>query len=192
MYIKPLIDSGKTVFSLDDLRLLWRIDNPSYLKTVTGRLFRRGEIKRISHGLYVLNDRFDILELANKIKFPSYVSLETVLRNAGVVFQDTGNTIFSVSNDSLSREVAGHAFVYATLRDTILSNPLGIEHREMAMIATPERALCDRLYLSPNTSFDNVRALDPKKLLALSTLYNARTEQEIKNIIHAIKRHVER
>lgn len=192
MYIKPLLDSGKTVFSLSDFRLLWHIDDASYLRTVAGRLFRRGELRRISHGLYALNDRFDLLELANKIKFPSYVSLETVLRDAGVVFQDTGTTIFSVSNDSLSREASGHTFVYATLRDTILSDPLGIEHREAAMIATPERALCDRLYLSPNTSFDNVRALDPKKLLALSTIYNARTEQEIKSVIHTIKRHVER
>lgn len=192
MYVKPLIDSGKTVFSLADFRLLWHIDNPSYLRTIVSRLFQRGEIQRISHGLYVLNDRFDPLELANKIKSPSYVSLETVLRGAGVVFQDTGNMIFSTSNDSLSREVAGHTFVYATLRDAVLSNPLGIEHRGMVMIATPERALCDRIYLSPNTYFDNVRALDPKKLLALSIIYNARTEQEIKRIIHTIKRHAER
>lgn len=191
MYIKPLIDSGKTVFSLSDLRLLWNIKNPAYLKTVVSRLFGRGEILRLSRGIYALNDRFDRFELANKIKSPSYVSLETVLQESGVVFQNTGNTIFSVSNDSLVRNASGMEFSYSTLLDSILSDPFGIEHRGSAMIASPERALCDRLYLSPKTSFDNVRGLDHRKLLLLSTRYNARTEREIKKIIHIIKRYVE-
>jgi len=51
------------------------------------------------------------------------------------------------------------------------------------MIASAERAICDRLYLSPNYYFDNLEAIDKEKLQEISLIYNKRVILEINNLI---------
>lgn len=187
MYLKQLIASNKTIFSIQDMGKIWRIENRDYLKLVVSRLFKRGEIFRISRGLYSINEKFSNFELANKLKNPSYVSLETVLQKEGVVFQDYGNTIFSVSDNSLSKKINSETFQYSKINDKLLMNPLGIVNLGQAKIATVERALCDRVYLSPNYYFDNLRGLNSEKLLAISKIYNSRVQSEIIELVNKIK-----
>lgn len=188
MYLKKLIQSGKTVFTLDDLAKIWGIENRNYAKLISSRLFKREEILRINRGVYVLNDRYDLWELANKLKIPSYVSLETVLQKEGVVFQDYSGTIFSVSNNTISKKTTGKKFEYFKIKDDILLNPLGIERGGQANFATVERALCDRIYLSPNYYFDNLRSLNPEKLLNISKIYNKRVQTEVALLINEINK----
>jgi len=187
MYFKRLAESEKTVFTVDDLKKIWSVDNANYLKVIINRLFQRKEIIRIHRGIYVLaNKKHDFLELANKLKSPSYVSLETVLQKEGIVFQDQGSVIFSVSNNTLSKKAGNMTFRYFKLADEILSNPLGVETRGQVIIASPERALCDRLHLSPKYYFDNLRGLNAEKLTSISAIYNQRVKKEIQQIIKEI------
>lgn len=184
MYLKQLTSSGKTVFSLEDLGKIWGIDERNYLKVVASRLFQRGAILRIRRGVYVLRETYDPLELANKIRTPSYVSLETVLQKENVVFQDYGATVFSISNNTLSKKAGATAFRYFRIKDSVLSNPLGVVRIGQAVVATAERAVCDRIYLSPRYYFDNLRGLDMGKLLSLSKIYgNRRVEKEVETLI---------
>lgn len=183
MYLKALIQSGKTVFSSDDLAKLWQIEDRDYLKTVTNRLFKRGEMLRISRGIYALNDAYDVYEYANKLKTPSYVSLETVLQKEGVIFQDYDDAIFSVSNNTFSKKVGDRQFYYAKIDDKILMDPAGVVQNGQANVATVERAICDRIYLSPDYHFDNMRPVRVEKLRTLSSIYNTRVQNEVANII---------
>ena len=185
MYLKQLVQSGKTVFSLDDLQKIWLIEARNYLRLVVGRLVKKGEIIRISRCLYALNKEFDLLELANKVKIPSYVSLETVLQKEGIVFQDYERTIFSISNNSLTKKINDLDFSYFKIKDEILFNPLGIKRSKQANLATVERALCDRIYLSPNYYFDNLRPVNQEEILKISQIYNLRVQKEVKNLIKA-------
>jgi len=41
----------------------------------------------LRRGLYAKDNSYDKNELATKIYIPSYISFETVLRNAGAIFQ---------------------------------------------------------------------------------------------------------
>jgi len=186
MYFKQLVESGKTIFTVDDLGKIWSVENPDYLKVIVGRLFRRKEIIRIHRGIYALGEKYDIFELANKLKSPSYVSLETILQKEGIVFQDQGNTVFSISNNTLSKKVGKITFRYFKIANEILSDPLGIETNGKVIIASPERAICDRIYLSPNYHFDNLRKTDIEKLKAVSKIYNHRVKKEIEKIIKEI------
>lgn len=183
MYIEELAKSEKTVFSVGDLRLLWGVQDVLYLKTVINRLFLRGSIVRIGRGLYARNLQYDVLEAANKVKTPSYVSLETVLAKENVIFQRYGGIVYSVSNNTLSRKVGAYEFRYKKIRDSILSNPIGIEQQGSAMVATKERALADCLYLAPGYHFDNVRQINKDRLAEIARIYNARTRGEILKII---------
>jgi predicted transcriptional regulator of viral defense system len=186
MYLSDLVKSKQTVFSSSDLRKIWKISDPAYLKVLASRLFKKGQLQRLNRGIYAISDEYDIFELANKLKAPSYVSLETVLAKENIVFQDYGRTIFSVSNNSIAKEAAGKTFSYAKIADKILSNPAGIQFQNQVYVASPERAACDRIYLSPNYYFDNPGLLKPEKLKAISRIYNKRTQDEVEKILKEI------
>jgi predicted transcriptional regulator of viral defense system len=184
MYLKQLIASGKTVFSLEDLGKIWDISDKNYLKVVASRLFQSGTLIRIYRGLYALRQTYDTLELANKLKTPSYVSLETVLRKENIIFQNYGSTIFSVSDNTIAKKVDTTTFQYSKINDSAFSNPLGVIRVGQIAIATAERAVCDRIYLSPRYFFDNLRGLDMVKLASISKIYgNRRVEKEIEELI---------
>ena len=190
MYLKELVKTNKTVFSLNDLQQIWKISDRNYLKLVANRLSRQGKIERIRRGFYVLNSNYNIFELSNKLKAPSYVSLETVLRKAGIIFQDYSHSVYAVSNNTLQKEVNGIKFNYFKIADNILFNLIGIERNNNIVIASPERALADRVYLTPNYYFDNLDNIDIEKLKKISLIYNKRTQKEIKNIIESIQKNV--
>jgi len=186
MYLKKLLDSKQTIFTLKDLKKIWKIENPAYLRVVANRLNQRGEMIRLRRGVYVINKEYNVFELANKLKAPSYVSLETVLQKENIIFQNYGETVFSVSNNTVGKKAGEKKFQYAKIADEILSNPLGIEIKNGAYIAGPERAVCDRIYLSPGYYFDNLRPLRPAALRQISRIYNKRTREEIKKLIKEI------
>jgi len=188
MYLSQLTKSGKSIFSLEDLGKIWKITDKDYLKVVASRLFQRGALIRVRQGLYVLRTAYDRMELANKLKTPSYVSLETVLQKETVVFQEYGSTIFSVSDNTLSKEVDGQVFQYSKIKDAVLFNPLGIARVGGTIVATAERAVCDRVYLSPGYYFDNLRGLNREKLRKISRIYeNERVREEIEKLVGLIK-----
>jgi hypothetical protein len=55
------------------------------------------------------------------------------------------------------------------------------------MMATKERAICDRIYLTPSYYFDNLSNLNIKLLEKLSTIYNNSTNLRIKKLINELK-----
>ncbi len=185
MYIKKLLQSEKTIFSTDDFRLIFGLKMP-YLSIVIGRLIKKGDLIRIKKGLYcVLRQKnLNHLELAKKLKSPSYISMETVLAKEGVVFQDYSQTIFCISNNSVTIKILGLDYKYYKMKDSVLLNPLGINNDNGFMIASVERAICDRLYFSPKYYFDNIDNIDKEKIIKISKIYNnKRLEKEVKNLI---------
>ena len=188
MYLKQLVDTKKTIFSVDDLRQIWQIKNKNYLKTIVARLFKSGKITRIKRGIYTISNNYNIYELANKIKSPSYVSLETVLQKKGIIFQDYSSSVYAISNNTTSIKIGKNTFKYFKIKDEILFNPLGIENEDFVNIASVERAIVDRIYLTPGYYFDNLREVNIKELKKISQIYNKRTQREIKNIIRFIEK----
>jgi predicted transcriptional regulator of viral defense system len=182
-YLKELVISSQTVFTLKDLGEIWKIENPAYLKVVLSRLNKRQEITRLQRGIYVISQNYDKFELANKLKAPSYVSLETVLQKENIVFQKYDQSIFSVSDNTLTKKVDGIKFEYSKIATEILSDPIGIEIQSGAFVASLERAVCDRIYLSPNYYFDNLRPINLQKMERISQIYNKRVQKEVKKII---------
>lgn len=183
MYIEELARAKKTVFSVADFRILWKIDDSAYLKTVISRLFRRGSIIRLSRGIYALDDSYDRFELANKLKVPSYVSLETVLAKENIIFQRYGGVVYSVSDRATVKQVGKTEYRYRRLVKRVLLDPLGIREEGGARVASVERAVCDRLFLFPGYHFDNLRGLDPERLQLISQIYNKRVRSEVSDLV---------
>ncbi|MFA6256055.1 MAG: hypothetical protein WC606_02620 [Candidatus Absconditabacterales bacterium] len=184
--IANLINTGKTVFTSEEMGLILGIENKHTLKNSIQRLSKSGILYHHPGNIRSLKT-YDHMELASKLRKKSYISLETVLQSAGIIFQDYSHTITLVSDNSVSHEIEGKIYQFSKIKDTILANSLGIINTGKYMIASPERALCDRIYLTPQYYFDNLSNLNIGLLSKLSSIYNKRTALEINHLIDGIK-----
>jgi hypothetical protein len=153
----------QTVFSLAELSSV----NPSYtgskLNSAIKYFVKKNELTRLSKGLYTLNRNYSRQEFANKFRIPSYISLYTILFEKGIVFQPY-SSIYLVSNRSEKRNFDDTTFIYRKIKDEILLNPTGIDNSNGIYKASPERAICDKIYLDNDEYFDNLRSIDWEKL----------------------------
>lgn len=129
---------------------------------------RSGQLHKITKGVYSLGQEYSKLELANKLRRPSYISLYTILQEKGVVFQPY-SSIFVVNRRSQEIELEGQNYIYRKIKDDILLNPLGIEVVDEVSKATLERAICDKLYLDGLEYFDNIRDVNWEFMKRLNT-----------------------
>lgn len=172
MQNKILIELHKqpqTVFTLTEISLLFPGISYTNIKDRMSYLTRRGAIARLRKGVYV-KENYNSQELANKLYTPSYISLETVLQQAGVIFQYY-EQITSVSYLSRTVQVSGHILDYKKIKEEVLTNRAGIVTKNNVNIATPERAFLDAIYLYSNYHVDNLSSLNWKKINEFMGLY---------------------
>ena len=179
MSVNNLLKSNNTIFNVTDLGLLLAISDSRYLKTVIYRLTKSGILKRLAKGIYTTKQDWDALELANKLRTPSYISFETVLSRNNIVFQDYANQITSAYTNTVQKQVDDKNYSYYKLNPELLTNPAGLELQNGITVATPERAVCDRLYLTPKYYFDNMDGLNKEKLANIAKNYNKRVQKEV-------------
>lgn len=168
LYKKP-----QTVFTLQEIALLFPEIPYDNLKKRMSYFAKSGSIKKLSRGVYA-KDQFNAFELANKLYTPSYISLETVLQKAGVTFQYY-ESIFAVSYISRTVKVGDYTVVYRRMKKDALLNKQGIEEQGNVVIASPERAFLDAVYLYKDYHFDNLSPLKWDKITELKKLYGDRT-----------------
>jgi hypothetical protein len=161
--------SERTVFKLRDIAMLTGARNADNLKALVNYYVSKGVIKNVRKGLYV-KDSYSMEELACRVYSPSYVSLETALSKAGVIFQYS-SAVTAVSYLTRTIAVDGVEIVYRKIKDSVLIEDTGIEREGNVNVAIPERAFLDRLYLSKDYYFDNVRALDQDVVEDLLDIY---------------------
>ena len=181
-YLKKILESNKTVFSYQDIENLLSLSNRDTIKSFFRRWIKDGIFLNITKWIYTLK-KYDTYELATKLKKNSYISFETVLKKEGIIFQDYGNQIFLVSDNTTTKTINGVHYRYMKIKNDILLNPLGIINRWNYMIASKERAICDRLYLSPQYYLDSLDGVDTERLLELSHIYNSRVVHTVKKLI---------
>ena len=178
-YLEVLLRSSQTIFSTKDAALLWREADNSVVTDRLKKYVKSGKLFRAYRGLYAKDQKFDYFELATRIYTPSYVSFETVLTRAGVNFQYYGN-IFVASYINREIKVGEQMITLVRMKDYVLSNISGIEHKDGYAIATRERAFLDRVYVSKDYHFDNLTHLNWDKVFEILPIYhNKRLEKKI-------------
>ena len=178
-YLEILLRSPQTIFSTKDVALLWRENDNSVVTDRLKKYVKSGKLFRAYRGLYAKDKKFNYFELATRIYTPSYVSFETVLTREGVNFQYYGN-IFVASYVNREISVGEQKITFVRMKDYVLSNISGIEHKDGYAIATRERAFLDRVYVSKDYHFDNLAHLNWDKVFAILPIYhNKRLEKKI-------------
>jgi hypothetical protein len=184
-FIEAIYKTDRTVFRIKDIGMLTGIRDADNLKASVNYYASKGVIRRIRKGIYVKNP-YQIEELAGRIYSPSYISLETVLLKAGVIFQFSP-VITAISYLSRTIDVDGTTIRYNKIKDPVLVESKGIVREDNVNIATPERAFLDRLYLSKEYYFDNISGLDIKTINIMMKIYNCKElEKRVRKVLRNV------
>ena len=109
---------------------------------------------------------------------PAYVSLEYVLQRSGIVFQ-YDDTVTCVSYLNRIVEIDDKAYQFRIINPELWIGMDGIEQQDNILIATPERAFLDMIYLSAgNCYFDNLHPLNKIKVKQLLPFYQSKVLTE--------------
>ena len=185
--IISILRADKTVFSFKDILLASGENNPALLRRRIHYYIAQGQLYGIRRGLYAKDKNYNKLELAIKIFRPAYISFETVLAAAGIIFQSYGQ-IFVASYQTKEIICDGRTYSFKKIKEAILTNNAGIEDKDNYSIAIKERAFLDILYLNKEYHFDNLSALDWDKVFELLPLYgNKRMAKKAKEYYEAFK-----
>lgn len=172
-----IFKSKATVLSFKEILLACSI-SASLLKRRLNYYVQNGQLYSIRRGLYAKDKQYDRRELATKIFTPAYVSFETVLVEAGAIFQYY-STIFVATYQTKNIACDGQEYSYRKLKDTILVNTTGVENRGTYFIASPERAYLDLLYLNKDYYIDNLAALNFDKVFSMLSIYNNKRMEKV-------------
>lgn len=170
-FILEIYKDSRTVFGLSDIAMLFPQDKGKYLSDRLGYYVQTDRLLNPRKGIYA-KPGYSPLELANILYKPSYISLEYVLQQAGVIFQFDSRTT-SVGYLSREVEIDGRTFSYRRIKEEIMIDTTGIQRTDNVNIAIPERAFLDMLYLNKDFYFDNLNPLDGQIVARIVPAYRS-------------------
>ena len=175
--LEVILSSPRTVFNVQSLRMLTECEDSQKLTKSLHYYVKEGKIRNPRRGIYT-KATFDEKEMACSLFRPAYVSLEYVLQRSGIVFQ-YDDTVTCVSYLSRIVEIDDKAYQFRIINPELWIGMDGIEQQDNILIATPERAFLDMIYLSAgNCYFDNLHPLNKIKVKQLLPLYQSKVLTE--------------
>ena len=179
--LEAILSSSRSVFNIQSLRIMTECKNSQKLTQSLHYYVKEGKICNPRRGIYT-KATYNEQEMACSLFRPAYISLEYVLQRAGVVFQyDDAITCVSYLNRIV--EIDDKTYQFRIINPELWIGMEGIRQDDNILIATPERAFLDMVYLSAgNCYFDNLHPLNKTKVKQLLPLYQSKvlTERVIK------------
>ncbi|HET9053523.1 MAG TPA: hypothetical protein VFM90_05080 [Cyclobacteriaceae bacterium] len=176
------------------------------------RLVKEGWIQSVKRGLYVAGERLNSgstepFLLANHILGPSYVSLETALSYYGLIPERVYEVASVTTKATRTFKTGIGTFTYTRLPlpyYTYGINQVKFAKDQYALVAKPEKALCDKIITTPGLLFrsqkaglefllDNMR-MDESSLKKLNTtematwLPESPKEESLRMLVTVIKK----
>ena len=141
-----------TVFAHDLLESLLR-NKVSNINVKIANMVKKGELVRLKRGVYILGKEYrrsplDMIGIANVLYVPSYVSFEYALSYYGLIPERVYEITSATSRLKKSFDTPLGRFTYRPLPPQAYA--IGIdwlfdERHGGRLIATPEKALCDKI-----------------------------------------------
>jgi len=171
--LEAILSSSRSVFNIQSIRMLMESENSQKLAQSLYYYIKEGKIRNPRRGIYT-KASYNEQEMACSLFRPAYISLEYVLQRAGVVFQ-YDDTITCISYLNRIVEIDGKTYRFRIINPELWIGMEGIEQHDNILIATPERAFLDMVYLSAgNCYFDNLHPLNKTKVKQLLPLYQSK------------------
>lgn len=175
--LEMILSSHRTVFNVQSLRMLTECEDSQKLTKSLHYYVKEGKIRNPRRGIYT-KTTYDEKEMACSLFRPAYISLEYVLHRSGIVFQ-YDDTVTCVSYLNRIVEIDDKAYQFRIINPVLWIGMEGIDQQDNILIATPERAFLDVVYLSAgNCYFDNLHPLKKTMVKQLLPLYQSKVLTE--------------
>ncbi|MCK5216018.1 MAG: hypothetical protein KAR05_11780 [Candidatus Omnitrophica bacterium] len=139
------------IFSFEDVLSVFPNEQNNSIKKALYRWKKKGRIQSLKKGLYELSYPKDFfvpdLYVANKLYYPSYISLETALSNYSII-PEVAMAVTSITTKPTRSFKNKHGlFTFRTIKTDAFCGYYVEKHRNLEiLIAEPEKALIDYIY----------------------------------------------
>jgi len=181
--IKKIYESNLLLFTTKTLRDIIKVTNENTFFKYIRRLVDEGVLNKIERDKYIISKaKVSDFELANFLVFPSYVSFESALNFWGVLLQFPYEITSATIKKTKLKKYKEKVFSYTHIDKKLF---FGYEKINNFLIANPEKALLDEIYLvSKGIKKINIEELDfaklRKKILKDYLSYYPKTRQFLK------------
>ena len=143
---KKIYDSGLKLFTAKTLAYILAVKKENTRFSLIKRLLRNKVLLKVERNRYILqNARVNDFSLANFIYKPSYISFESALNFYGILAQFPYEVTSSTAKKTKQKVIDKKVFNYSHLKKELF---WGYEKKEDFLIALPEKAVLDQLYLA--------------------------------------------
>jgi predicted transcriptional regulator of viral defense system len=129
----------------------------------------------LASGVYILPESYDRIDaIANMQYQPSYLSFESALSRYGLLSQVPYALTFTTTRKSVRKKLGDTVVEYRSLKVPLF---FGYEKRGALFMASPEKALVDRLYMMVFGKFDlrpehlDLKEIGARKALRIAKAY---------------------
>ncbi len=141
-----IYNSGFSLFTVKTLSYISEIKKEGTLFSVIKKLLQAGILVKIERDKYLLKGtKINDFSLANFIYQPSYVSFESALNFYGILSQFPYEISSATTKKTVGKIFQNKVFTYTHIKKDLF---WGYEKKEDFVIAFPEKALLDQLYLT--------------------------------------------
>lgn len=188
---KILYDSRLTLFRVKTIKDLIGVEKESVLFNIIRRLILNDILERVERDKYLLKGgRVNDFTLATFL-YPSYISFESALNFYGILAQFPYQITSATGGKTLSKIITGKTFAYFHLQKKLY---WGYEKKDDFLIAYPEKALLDQMYLASKglkkLAFDeyDLSTIDFKKIRRFLDKYP--TTRQFRSLVNRYKKFI--
>lgn len=177
--------------------------DPRYIRLQLARWINSGRLYQLRRGLYSIAPPYQKTKphpflIANRLRRSSYVSLQSALAYYGMI-PETVNSTVSVTPDRPERLVTPLGiFEFRHIKPNLLFGyQMASLGDQEALLATPEKALLDLVYLQPggdspehlhSLRLQNLERVNPEVLKKQADIFTSpKMQAAVKNILHLIQ-----
>lgn len=143
---KRLLESELAVFDSTSLRILIPAEAGRTFSRVLKKLVESGILLRVEKNKYLVNrGEINSFDTAARLYAPSYISFETALNFHGVLSQFPYEITSATSRKTAVKKWGGVLYSYTHIKPDLF---FGYSRKGGALIAEPEKALLDQMYLA--------------------------------------------
>lgn len=146
LFTKKIYDSSLQLFSVKTLADLFELNKSSSFYKIINRLIVSDVLVKVERDKYLLvNYTGGEFALAHFLYEPSYISFESALSYYGILSQFPHEVTSATLKQTRSKKLTGKQFGYYHLKKELF---WGYIKENNYLIAEPEKALLDQVYLS--------------------------------------------
>ena len=145
---KRFAEKGVSIFTVSEFRSMADLSETAAQK-ILERYAKRGLLTRLKKGMYFVSDNPpSSFFISNRLYRPSYVSFESALSYHKIIPETVYSVTAATTKPTRKFEVGERVFIYHKIKRSAYTGYAPTEiGGEIILLASPEKALVDYLYL---------------------------------------------